>query len=136
MSDVPMTDRNALLQGILGIGQATSLRGAGISMREALKAAGYAELRPSLTAAELRPFIAVHPEFIEQWLSEDKRTDGGWYIQKNGNIGRVLKPATERHYASGSIVRIGVPRTLVLGIQREEGLVAVGALHSTSALLS
>jgi hypothetical protein len=32
--------------------------------------------------------------------SEDKRTDGGWYIQRNGNIGRVLKPATTRQYAT------------------------------------
>ena len=71
-------------------------------MREALKVAGYAELRPSLTAAELRSVIADHPELIEQWMSysEDKRTDGGWYIQRNGNIGRVLKPASALQYAS------------------------------------
>jgi hypothetical protein len=71
-------------------------------MREALKVAGYAGLRPSLTAAELRPVIADHPELIEQWMScsKDKRTDGGWYIRRNGNIGRVLKPATMRQYAT------------------------------------
>jgi hypothetical protein len=97
-----MTEGNALLQGILGIGHATSMRGAGISLREALKVAGYADLRPSLTANELRLVIDDHPEFIEQWMSysEDKRTDGGWYIQRNGNIGRVLKPVTERQYAT------------------------------------
>jgi len=102
MSAAHMTDRNALLQKILSIGHATSMRGAGISMREALKVAGYAELRPSLTAAELRSVIADHPELIEQWMSysEDKRTDGGWYIQRNGNIGRVLKPASALQYAS------------------------------------
>ncbi len=97
-----MTDRNALLRGILGIGHATSMRGAGISMREALKVAGYAEHRPSLTAVELRPQVADHPEFIEQWLSysEDKRTDGGWYIRRDRKIGLVLKPGTERQYAT------------------------------------
>jgi hypothetical protein len=97
-----MTDRNALLQGILGISHATSMRGAGISMREALKVAGYAEHRPSLTAAELRPLVADHPELIDQWLSysKDKRTDGGWYIRRDGKIGRVLKPRNERQYAT------------------------------------
>ena len=97
-----MTDRNALLQGILGIGHATSMGGGGISMREALKVAGYAEHRPSLTAAELRPLVADHPELIEQWLSysEDKRTYGGWYIRRDGKIGRVQKPGTERQYAT------------------------------------
>jgi hypothetical protein len=97
-----MIDRNALLQGILGIGHATSMRGAGISMHEALKVAGYAEHRPSFTAAELRLVIADHPELIEQWMSysEDKRTDGGWYIRRDGKIGRVLKSATEHQYAT------------------------------------
>ena len=97
-----MTDRNARPQAILGIGHATSMRGTGISMREALKVAGYAERRPSLTAAELRPVVASHPELVEQWLSysEDKRTHGGWYIRRDGKIGRVLKPGTERQYAT------------------------------------
>jgi hypothetical protein len=97
-----MTDRNALLRGILDIGHATSMRGAGISMREALKVAGYTEHRPSLTAVELRPLVADHPELIEQWLSysEDKRTDGGSYIRRDGKIGLVLKPGTERQYAT------------------------------------
>ena len=97
-----MTDRNALLQGILGIGHATSMGGGGIPMREALKVAGYAEHRPGLTAAELRPLVADHPELIEQWLSysEDKRTDGGWYIRRDRKIGLVLKPGTERQYAT------------------------------------
>jgi hypothetical protein len=97
-----MTDRSALLQRILGIGHATSMRGGGISMREALKVTGYAEHRASLTSSELWPLVADHPELIEQWLSysEDKRTDGGWYIRRDGRIGRVLKPGTERQYAS------------------------------------
>lgn len=102
VSTVHMTDRNAQLRGILGIGHATSMRGAGISMREALKVAGYAECRPGLTAAELRPLVADYPELIEQWLSysEDKRTDGGWYIRRDGKIGRVQKPGAERQYAT------------------------------------
>jgi hypothetical protein len=61
-----MTDRYSRLHAILGIGQATSMRGAGISMREALKVEGYAEHRPGFSATELRPIIADHPELIEQ----------------------------------------------------------------------
>src|SRR5580692_8763508 len=97
-----MTDRYSRLHAILGIGHATSMRGAGISMREALKVEGYAEHRPRFSATELRPIIADHPELIEQWLSysKDKRTDGGWYIRRDGKIGRFLKPATERQYAN------------------------------------
>jgi hypothetical protein len=50
----------------------------------------------------LQPIVAAHPELIEQWLSysEDKRTTGGWYIRRNGQIGRVLQPGTEREFAS------------------------------------
>ena len=71
-------------------------------MREALKAAGYAEHRSSFTKADLLPILAANLEIIEQWLSysEDKRTDGGWYIRRNGKIGRVLRPETERVFAS------------------------------------
>jgi hypothetical protein len=96
-----MTDRNALLLRILGIGHASSMGGDGISMREALQITGYAEHRPGVTAAELRRLVVNHPELIEQWLSysEDKRTDGGWYIRRDGKIGRVQKPGTESQYA-------------------------------------
>jgi hypothetical protein len=97
-----MIDRSARLDAILDIGHSTSMRGIGISLREALKVTGYAEYRSSFTAADLLPYVAAHPEVIEQWLSysEDKRTNGGWYIRRNGQIGRVLQSGTEREYAS------------------------------------
>src|ERR1700675_2444980 len=97
-----MIDRSARLDAILDIGHSASMRGIGISLREALKVTGYAEYRSSFTAADLLPYVAAHPELIEQWLSysEDKRTDGGWYIRRDGKIGRVLKPGTERQYAT------------------------------------
>lgn len=97
-----MTDRSARLDAILGIGHSTSMRGTGISLREALRVTGYAEYRTSFTAADLQPIVAAHPEIIEQWLSysEDKRTNGGWYIRRNGQIGRVLQPETQREFGS------------------------------------
>ena len=32
--------------------------------------------------------------------SEDKRTDGGWYILRDGTVGRLGKPATKRQFES------------------------------------
>jgi hypothetical protein len=95
-------DRNTRLAKILDIGHDTSMRGAGISLREALAVTGYAEYRSSFTAVDLVPIIAAHPELIEQWLSysEDRRTDGGWYIKRDGTVGRVLQSGTERQFAT------------------------------------
>jgi hypothetical protein len=97
-----MTDRNARLLTILAIGHDTSMRGAGISLRDALKAACYAEYRPGLSAADLISLIAANPSLVDQWLSysEDKRTRGGWYIRRDGRVGRPLQPETERQFAT------------------------------------
>ena len=97
-----MTDREARLHGILGIGQSVSMRGNGISLREALKVTGYAEFRSHFTAADLQPIVAAHPEFTEQWLSysEDKRTTGGWYIRRDGRVGRVSQAGADREFAT------------------------------------
>jgi hypothetical protein len=98
-----MTDHhNARLQAILSIADTTSMRGAGISLRDALKATGYAKYRSRFSAADLRPIVVADPALVEQWLSysEDKRTNGGWYIKRDGKIGRVLQPTTERQIAT------------------------------------
>ncbi len=65
-----MSDRDARLQAILGIGQ--------------------------------RRVVTAHPALIEQWLSfsEDKRTTGGWYVARDGKVGQVLQPKTERRFAT------------------------------------
>jgi hypothetical protein len=97
-----MSDRSARLHAILDVGHSTSMRGVGISMREALKVTRYTEYRSSFTAADLQPIVAAHPEIVEQWLSysEDKRTNGGRYVRRNGQIGRVSQSGTEREFAS------------------------------------
>jgi hypothetical protein len=84
------TDTEELL-AILRIGHETSMRGAGLSLRDALRRAHYRERRASFGPADLRPLIIAHPELVEVWLaySEDKRTSGGWYLLRSGEIGQV-----------------------------------------------
>jgi hypothetical protein len=54
-----IVDRNTRLAKILDIGHDTSMRGAGISLREALAVTGYAEYRSSFTAVDLLPIIGA-----------------------------------------------------------------------------
>ena len=77
---------------ILRIGHEASMRGAGVSLRDALARANYAAAGPHLSAEILVSVIGRHPELVEQWVlfSEDKRTDGGWYLTRKAQIGRVL----------------------------------------------
>ena len=97
-----MADIDALLALILRIGHNTSMRGAGVSLRDALKTVGYTEHRPTFSSADLLPLIGRDPSLVEEWMaySEDKRTDGGWYILRDGTIGGIGKPATMRQLGS------------------------------------
>ena len=67
---------------ILAIGHDTSLRGVGISLRDALRRSNYRELRKQFDAEALVPIIREHPELIDQWTMycEDKRTSGGFAL--------------------------------------------------------
>ena len=70
------------LLAILRIGHETSMRGAGLSLRDALSRTRYRELRPLFGESYLLAHLRDHPAPIEEWLlySEDKRTDGEWYL--------------------------------------------------------
>jgi hypothetical protein len=77
---------------ILKIGHDTSRRAEqGISLREALMRTNYKNLRPSFGPSDLLPIIQDNPSLVEEWIaySDDKRTDGGWYITEEGQIGKV-----------------------------------------------
>jgi hypothetical protein len=95
-----MPDSTTTLLPILRIGHATSMRGDGISLRDALKITNYTNHRPNVAAADLLPLIEANPSLVEEWMSysEDKRTDGGWYLGRDGAVGRVLKPTPERQF--------------------------------------
>ncbi|MGK2883290.1 MAG: hypothetical protein ACSLE8_00680 [Rhodococcus sp. (in: high G+C Gram-positive bacteria)] len=76
---------------ILQIGHDSSIRGLGLSLNQALKQARYRELRNTLSVSDLLPVIDKNPQLIEQWImySEDKRTDGGWYLSPKAAIGTI-----------------------------------------------
>ena len=97
-----MTTVRSELLDILRIGHEVSMRGSGLSMREALRRARYADRRSSFHAADLRQLLEANHELSEAWFaySEDKRTNGGWYILRSGEIGRVDVPQAQRRFAS------------------------------------
>jgi hypothetical protein len=90
------------LLAILRIGHNTSIRGAGLSLRDALSLTAYRELRPHFGEADLLRQLRNHPALIEEWLvySEDKRTEGGWYLLPDGTIGQVGRRGEETRFPS------------------------------------
>jgi hypothetical protein len=75
---------------------------AGLALTEALKRTGYAAHRASFGPDDIRAILWDHPSLVDEWLaySEDKRTDAGWYVLRDGEIGQVLKPSSQCAYAS------------------------------------
>jgi hypothetical protein len=85
------TESEASLLQILQIAHAVSTRGEGISIREALRRSSYSHIRAGLSALDLQSLLANDPDLLEAWISyaQDKRTSGGWYLLRTGEIGRV-----------------------------------------------
>jgi len=54
------------------------------SLYGSVRRSGYAAIRDRITPAILAEYIAAHADFIPAWesYSSDKRTDGGWYLQR------------------------------------------------------
>jgi len=95
-----MTERDTALLEILRIGKETSLRGAGISLREALTRTRYKELRVSFAPGDLLRLLRAHRVLSEDWLAYagDKRTSAGWYLSEQGEIGRVSVPLSRMRF--------------------------------------
>jgi hypothetical protein len=110
---------------ILRIGHDASIRGLGLSLRDALARTNYAAARSHLTAEALLPFIKRHPELMEQWIlfSEDKRTDGGWYLTREAEIGSVFENRRTKFSSQEAAVAEYVLRELDfwLGVGRQAG---------------
>jgi hypothetical protein len=87
---------------ILRIGHEVSIRGSGISLREALARTRYSELRPRFGFADLIRLVEADPELVPQWIaySEGKRTIGGWYLLQSCEIGRVNHPESKQHFST------------------------------------
>lgn len=71
---------------ILQIANEVSIRGQGISIRDAIARARYRELRTAFEIGDLVPLIKAHKGIAEEWLaySEDKRTSGGYALLREG----------------------------------------------------
>jgi hypothetical protein len=98
-----MEPKPETIMAILSIAHETSMRGQGLSLCEAMSRSGYREAPGLFAARDLAPVIREHQEFVEHWLaySEDKRTSGGWYVTRAGEIGRVGVP--DSHESFGAI---------------------------------
>jgi len=90
------------LLAILNIGHDTSMRGEGVSLRQALSRVNYLEARRQFDAKDLLPLIQERRQLIDQWIlySADKRTRGGWYVTEAGEVGQVNDPNSIMHFAS------------------------------------
>lgn len=97
-----MIDREAQLLDVLRIGHETSMRGEGISLREALMRRSYNEFRKTFGPVDLIEVVKTHPEITAQWIaySEDKRTSGGWYLLRHLEIGQVGNPESRKQFDS------------------------------------
>jgi hypothetical protein len=60
-----MRDGRADLREILRIGHETSMRGAGLSLREALTCTRYKDRRTAFGPDDLRPVLKAHRELCE-----------------------------------------------------------------------
>ncbi len=98
-----MNPQQEKLIAILRIGHDTSMRGEGVSLKQALSRVDYLEIRKLFDPNDLVPLIKENREFIDQWImySEDKRTSGGWYITEAWEVGQVDDPNGITHFASG-----------------------------------
>ncbi|MEO1037482.1 MAG: hypothetical protein AAFX44_18130 [Pseudomonadota bacterium] len=86
-----MANNTEKLSGILSIARETSMRGEGISLREALRRTHYLACRADFAPGDLIPLLEANPQFIEDWLmySCDKRCSGGWYLTEDAEIGQI-----------------------------------------------
>ena len=90
------------LLAILNIGNDTSMRGEGVSLRQALSRVNYLEVRRQFNPQDLLPLIQTRRQLIDQWImySADKRTTGGWYVTEAGKVGQVDNPKSTIYFAS------------------------------------
>lgn len=98
---MPKSSRNDVLLSVLAIGRATSIRGEGISLSNALRRVNYAAVRPRLRISEIVEELRENPNRVEDWVlyCEDKRTSGGWYLDSEKfEIGELRNSASSRTF--------------------------------------
>jgi hypothetical protein len=88
---------------ILRIGHDTSMRGEGLSLRDALARSEYPKLRARFSPAVLVPLLQAHPDLVEQWLMycEDKRTSCGFWVDETTlRVGSLEAPDSDSQHKS------------------------------------
>ncbi len=97
-----MSDADFRLVAILRIAHFVSASAGGLALTDAIARTDYAAYRSSFGAQDLQAVLAAHPGLIEEWLaySDDKRTDAGWYVLRDGEIGQLQHPRSQRSFAS------------------------------------
>jgi hypothetical protein len=95
-----MIDEQAVLE-VLKVAHATSVRGEGLALHDALRRAQYRTLRHVVGPHELFTVLQRYPDLASDWasFSEDKRTSGGWYIS-GSEIGQVGAPNSRVDFPS------------------------------------
>ena len=90
-----MTFSHEQLLDVLRIGHASSMRGEGFSLRDAIARSGYRNIRKYFDRNDLIPLLKENPDLISQWLRycEDKRTSGGyWVSEQTCEVGSMESP--------------------------------------------
>lgn len=92
-----------LLQ-ILKIAKDVSSKGEGISLKEALDRTQYTAIRKDFSTDDLIPLIDTNLDLLMDWImySEDKRTEEGWYLLENGEIGQIGNPESREYMTTQS----------------------------------
>jgi hypothetical protein len=91
------------------------------SLRDALQLAGYAQSRPSFGADQVRDVLDAYPALVDAWLeySESKDTAEGWYVLRDGEIGQLSKPASQRQFNS---IQEAVAQFIIRELDHHAGL--------------
>jgi hypothetical protein len=111
------------LMPFLRIAQRLGAGDSAVSLRDALQSAGYAHSRPSFGADEVRDVLDAHPALLDAWLeySESKDTADGWYVLRDGEIGQLSKPTSQRRFSS---IQEAVAQFLIRELDHHAGLQA------------
>jgi hypothetical protein len=98
----PLSTAGYRLMPFLRIAQRRDTADSKVSLRDALQRAAYVQSRPSFSVQEVRAVLNAHPSLVDAWLeySESKDTADGWYVLRDAEIGQLLKPASQRRFAS------------------------------------
>jgi hypothetical protein len=97
-----LDQRDRELLAILRIGHDTSMRGEGLSLRDALTRTRYRELRQEFQESDLLRHLQADASLVDEWLaySEDKRTEGGWFLLRTALVGQIRRPAESIQFSS------------------------------------